>query len=72
MTGHAAEATELWAKLPKVMRPSTAEGFPLVKGRCPGCGFAHLFLAVGGYVTCGYLKCPNPGAASDLLEAWTR
>lgn len=39
-----------------------------VKGRCPmGCG-EHLFLGVGGYVTCGYIECPEPDAASRLLK----
>jgi hypothetical protein len=54
-------------KLPRIMEPSVAAGFPLVKGRCPSCGLAHLFLAVGGYVTCGNIKCPQPDLAHDLL-----
>lgn len=38
-----------------------------VEGFCPmGCG-ATLFLGSGGYVTCSWVKCPNPGAASDIL-----
>jgi Family of unknown function (DUF6085) len=41
---------------------------PRVKGRCPmGCG-ETLFLGIGGFVTCSYVHCPNPGAASDQLE----
>lgn len=44
-----------------------AWGFPKVKGQCPGCSNESLFLAVGGYVTCSYIPCPNPTAASDLL-----
>lgn len=31
-----------------------------------GCG-ATLFLGSGGYVTCSWVECPNPTAASDLL-----
>jgi hypothetical protein len=38
-----------------------------VQGYCPmGCG-RTLFLASGGYITCARDKCPDPGAASDLL-----
>lgn len=38
-----------------------------VKGCCPmGCG-ETLFLGKGGYVTCGYLPCPNPTLAADLM-----
>lgn len=41
---------------------------PRVQGRCPkGCGNT-LFLGNEGYVTCGYLKCPEPDAASRLLK----
>lgn len=39
-----------------------------VKGKCPACGGHSLFLGVGDYVTCGYIPCPNPHAASDLLD----
>lgn len=39
-----------------------------VVGRCPmGCG-ETLFLGSGGYVTCSWVECPQPDAASDLLE----
>lgn len=44
-----------------------AWGFPKVRGQCPGCSKESLFLAVGGYVTCSYISCANPTAASDLL-----
>lgn len=44
-----------------------AWGFPKVEGQCPGCSKESLFLAVGGYVTCSYIPCPNPSAPSDLL-----
>ena len=44
--------------------------FPLVKGRCPACGLNNtLFLAEGGWVTCSWLKCPDPSSASDALRA---
>lgn len=38
-----------------------------VAGWCPmGCG-KTLFVAVGGYVTCSYIRCPRPDAAADIL-----
>ena len=40
-----------------------------VNGRCPACGAQSLFLADGGYITCRRVDCPNPDAASDILEA---
>ena len=46
----------------------SAAGYPYVQGRCPACGLASLFLAVGGYVTCASLNCPDPSRASYLLE----
>lgn len=39
-----------------------------VAGRCPACGNESLFLGDGGYVTCSRAECPNPAAASELLE----
>lgn len=45
-----------------------AAPFPTVQGRCPACGWATLFLGSGGYVTCARLECPQPDAASTLLE----
>lgn len=39
-----------------------------IKGRCPmGCG-ETLFVGQGGYVTCSYIHCPDPAAASRLLR----
>jgi hypothetical protein len=39
-----------------------------IKGYCPmGCG-ETLFIAVGGYITCSLIGCPNPTAVADLLE----
>ena len=32
-----------------------------------GCG-ETLFLGNGGYVTCSYIPCPRPDAASDILD----
>ena len=38
-----------------------------VSGYCPmGCG-QTLFLGSGGYVTCSYGPCPEPGAVADIL-----
>lgn len=44
------------------------QGFPTVQGRCPSCGKESLFLGSGGYVTCARIDCPEPDAASTLLE----
>lgn len=41
---------------------------PRVRGRCPACSRTMLILGVGGYVTCSHLECPDPCAASILLE----
>lgn len=48
-----------------------ASGLPLVKGNCPACGTAGLFLGDGGYVTCSLIGCPEPDAASTVLERRT-
>ncbi|MFB7440218.1 hypothetical protein ACFC01_17975 [Streptomyces mirabilis] len=45
-----------------------AAGLPLVRGNCPACGRASLFLGDGGYVTCSIIDCPNPSAADDMLH----
>ncbi|MFE1949985.1 hypothetical protein ACFW9D_05885 [Streptomyces sp. NPDC059524] len=45
-----------------------AAGLPLVRGRCPACGTAGLFLGSGGYVTCSRVDCPEPDAATAALE----
>jgi hypothetical protein len=44
------------------------ERFPDVQGHCPACGWTTLFLGDGGYVTCSRIDCPEPDAASTLLE----
>lgn len=41
--------------------------YPPVKGVCPACDTEHLFLGAAGYVTCGYMRCPQPDLVSDLL-----
>lgn len=40
---------------------------PKVKGICPACGLQLLFLAAGGFVTCGNVDCKAPDAAHALL-----
>jgi hypothetical protein len=35
-----------------------------------GCGDT-LFVGSGGYITCSWVKCPDPGAVSDLLMLHT-
>jgi len=42
--------------------------FPRVRGRCPACRGESLFVGEGGYVTCSRIDCPEPDAASTLLE----
>ncbi|MEU6397848.1 DUF6085 family protein [Streptomyces cinnamoneus] len=44
------------------------DAFPDVQGRCPACHGESLFLGSGGYVTCARLECPDPEAATRLLE----
>lgn len=41
---------------------------PTVQGRCPACRGESLFLGSGGYVTCARLDCPDPEAATRILE----
>jgi len=48
--------------------PYTPNPRPDVQGRCPACGWESLFLGSGGYITCSRLECPDPNAASTLLE----
>ncbi|GHB55812.1 hypothetical protein GCM10010331_49590 [Streptomyces xanthochromogenes] len=50
--------------------PSTS-AFPAVQGRCPACRGASLFVGSGGYITCARLECPEPDAATTLLERRT-
>ncbi len=45
------------------------KGWPLVQGACPACRRRTLFLGTSGYVTCGAAECPDPAAATDLLDA---
>jgi hypothetical protein len=64
---HYANQREAQAELPASTAPAGAN-HPLVKGRCPACRGASLFLGSGGYVTCSRLDCPNPSAADQLLH----
>lgn len=41
--------------------------FPRLKGQCPACGNSTLFRGSQGYITCSWLKCPNPGAGHDAV-----
>ncbi|MEV7154876.1 hypothetical protein AB0N77_09655 [Streptomyces misionensis] len=47
-----------------------ANGLPLVKGNCPACRRASLFLGTGGYPTCSNYECPEPDAATTVLEQY--
>lgn len=42
--------------------------YPTVQGRCPACRGSSLFLGSGGYVTCARADCPDPEAATRMLE----
>lgn len=42
---------------------------PLVQGKCPHCGSTNLFLGAEGYVTCAWIECREPDAASTVLGA---
>jgi uncharacterized Zn finger protein (UPF0148 family) len=53
-----------------IVRRGYGKGFPMVRGECPACGVRALFLAAGGYVTCGGPTCGNPSAASDALDPY--
>lgn len=44
---------------------------PAVQGRCPACSRTSLILGLGGYVTCAHLECPDPAAASEVLDRQT-
>ena len=44
----------LEAKGREVERPHIADS-------CPSCGGAHLFIGAGGWLTCSWLKCKEPG-----------
>jgi len=52
---------------PQASTAPLAAGLPLVKGKCPACGSASLFLGDGGYVTCSRIDCTAPDAASTTL-----
>ncbi|MFJ2675094.1 DUF6085 family protein [Streptomyces sp. NPDC087525] len=47
---------------------NTPHCYTTVQGHCPACRGTSLFLGSGGYVTCSRLDCPEPDAASTLLE----
>lgn len=44
------------------------DAFPDAQGRCPACRGESLFLGDGGYVTCARVECPEPDAATRVLE----
>ena len=46
----------------------SGDPMPGVRGQCPACGRHSLFLAAGGYVTCGNGTCVDPTFVADLLE----
>jgi hypothetical protein len=38
-----------------------------IRGHCPACGWASLFVGEGGHLTCSQLECPRPDAAHAIL-----
>jgi hypothetical protein len=62
---------QAWEALrrPEQSTPAAPVPFPRVQGHCPACSWDSLFLGTGGYVTCSRIECPDPTAASNLLEA---
>ncbi len=52
----------------QIIKRGVAQGYPWVKGVCPACHSRTLFVGDGGYITCSYIPCPDPGAAGKLLE----
>jgi hypothetical protein len=55
--------------LPSSTAPLAA-GLPLIKGNCPACRRASLFLGTGGYPTCANADCTEPDAATTVLEQY--
>ncbi|HEX5496354.1 MAG TPA: DUF6085 family protein, partial [Mycobacteriales bacterium] len=53
---------------PTTIRHGLGTDFPFVAAYCPACGRYGLFLGAGGHVTCPQQDCPNPGAASEILD----
>lgn len=51
-------------------RHRVAVGWPRIKGNCPACCRASLFLGTGGYPTCSNYECPEPDAATTVLEQY--
>lgn len=41
--------------------PFGSEAQPKVADRCPACGHTSLFIGSGGWLTCGWLGCREPG-----------
>lgn len=66
------QAAELRRMADETPQPTStaplAANLPLVKGHCPACNGASLFLGHGGYVTCSRIDCSEPDAASTALE----
>ncbi|GAA3590768.1 hypothetical protein [Streptomyces osmaniensis] len=63
------QAEQLGTEMPTSAAP-LASGLPLVKGNCPACRRASLFLGTGGYPTCSNADCPEPDAATTVLEQY--
>lgn len=54
--------------LEKRLREAEArDQYPRVQGVCPSCGVGPLFRAEEGLITCSWVDCKEPDAASNLL-----
>ena len=69
---HGSDPSRLAAETPQpeTQAEDLAAGLPLVQGNCPACRRAELFLGTGGYPTCSNADCPEPDAATTVLEQY--
>lgn len=58
------------AQQPDSEKAADTQTWPLIKGNCPACRQASLFLGTGGYPTCSNSECPEPDAATTVLEQY--
>lgn len=66
--GLAAAVQHLIGAVHTVGTQGAAAAAPVVRGRCPACGWVGLFIGDGGHITCSQVDCPNPSAADDILS----
>lgn len=59
-----------WCMASKVQQTAPLAPGPLVRGNCPACKQAKLFLGTGGYITCNNPDCTETDAAVTVLEQY--